>query len=79
MDIEELSKKIDTYHKEEKRRSEEDRWRNFTSLALVVALAILSNYIATKNLIHVWFTIGFFIIALFSWLYTLLSPKFKNK
>jgi uncharacterized membrane protein HdeD (DUF308 family) len=64
MDIDELSKKIDEYHKEEKKSRERDNAINMGWISIGFALAIFSNYISTSNLNHVWFALFFFIMGI---------------
>ena len=73
MDIEELSKKIDKYHEEDKNEAKKDRRENLGWIGWGFALAIFSNYFATKDLINVWFAIFFFIIGF------ILLNSFSNK
>jgi uncharacterized membrane protein HdeD (DUF308 family) len=63
MDIEELSKKIDAYQKEEKKSRERDNKINTGWISVGLGFAVFSNYFATYNTNHVWFALFFLIIG----------------
>ena len=75
MDVEELSKKIDRYHEQDKNEAKKDRRENLGWIGWGFALAIFSNYFTTKDINHVWFAITFFIIGCI----LLVSPSKKKR
>jgi len=77
MDIEELSKKIDTYHKEEKKIRERDNEINTGWISVGLGLAVFSNYFSTHNISHVWFAL-FFLIMGFLLISGILPIKIKK-
>jgi hypothetical protein len=64
MDIDELSKKIDEYHKKDVKRAERDNQVNLGWIAIGFTLAMFSNYLSTNKSFHLWFALIFAVIGL---------------